>query len=113
VEKPVSANTFEVTETNFQNEVLQSQQPVLVDFWAEWCSPCKMIEPLVDQIAEQYADKLRVGKLDSDSNYEVVTRYNVMSIPTLILFKGGQPVERVTGYQPKERIVAKLAPHLA
>jgi thioredoxin 1 len=105
--------TFEANEANFQNEVLQSKEPVLVDFWAEWCTPCKMIEPLVDQIAEQFAGKLRVAKIDSDANYEVVTRYNVMSIPTLILFKNGEAVERVTGFQPKERITAKLAPHLS
>jgi thioredoxin 1 len=107
----MGAKTFEVTD--FQNQVLQSSEPVLVDFWAEWCGPCKMIGPLVDQIAEEYTGKMRVGKLDADAYPEVLMQYNIMGIPTLILFKDGQPVERVTGYQPKDRITAKLVPHLA
>ncbi len=109
----MGANTFEVTESNFQNEVLNSKEPVLVDFWAEWCGPCKMISPLVDQIATEYAGKIRVGKLDADAHPDVLMRYNIMGIPTLILFKDGQPVERVTGYQPKDKITNKLVPHLS
>ena len=109
----MSDKTFEVTEANFQKEVLESTEPVLIDFWAEWCTPCKMIGPLVDQIADEYKGRVRVGKLDADANPDVLMRYNVMGIPTLMLFKGGEAVERITGYQPKEKITSKLVPHIS
>jgi len=109
----MSDKTFEVTEANFQKEVLESTEPVLIDFWAEWCTPCKMIGPLVDQIADEYQGRVRVGKLDADANPDVLMRYNVMGIPTLMLFKGGEAVERITGYQPKDKITSKLVPHIS
>lgn len=108
----MGALTFEVTESNFKDEVLNSDQPVLVDFWAEWCGPCKMIAPIVDEIAAEYAGKLRVGKLDADQHGGILMQYGIMGIPTLILFKGGQPVERITGYVPKDRITGKIDNHV-
>jgi thioredoxin 1 len=95
---------FELIET--------SDKPVLVDFWAEWCAPCKMIAPLVDELASEYDGKLVVAKLDADENPNTMQAFGVMGIPTLILFKGGSAVERITGYLPKDRLVQKLAPHV-
>jgi len=102
-----------VSDADFDAQVLKAEGPVVVDFWAEWCGPCKMIAPLVDQIATEYTGKIKVGKLDADEHQDVLMRYGIMSIPTLILFKGGEPVVRVTGFRPKEQIVNQLKPHLA
>lgn len=103
---------FEVTEQNFETEVLASSLPVLVDFTAEWCPPCKMIAPIVSEIGRKYEGKLRVGLLDTDVHQEIVQQYGVMGMPTLILFVNGAPATRIVGYQPLDRIEGKILPHL-
>lgn len=108
----MSEKALAVTTNSFQDEVLNSDQPVLVDFWATWCSPCKMLSPLVDQIADEYAGKLKVTKIDADENGDIAMRYQVQGLPTLALFKNGQLVERIVGYKPKAFLVDKIAPHL-
>ena len=101
-----------VTESNFQNEVLGVDQPVLVDFTAAWCQPCKMIDPIVKQLAQDWEGKVKVVKLDADQNPNILMQYGVLGIPTLMLFKGGEVKERLTGYQPKDKLVGKLNPHI-
>jgi thioredoxin 1 len=105
-------NAAAVTEQNFSTEVLESPVPVLVDFWAAWCAPCRAIAPTVEEMATEYKGKLKVLKLDVDENQDISIRYNVQSIPTLILFKGGQVAERLTGAYPKAVILSKVQPHL-
>jgi thioredoxin 1 len=97
-----------VTDATFDREVLQSSTPVLVDFWAEWCGPCKMISPVLQEIAEEHKGKLTIAKLNVDENPEVAMRYGVMSIPTLALFVGGVEKKRLIGAMPKRNIVAEL-----
>ncbi len=101
-----------VTESDFQTEVLNADKPVLVDFTATWCQPCKMIDPIVKQLAQEWDGKVKVVKLDADANPGVLMQYGVLGIPTLMLFKAGEIKERVTGYQPKDKLVAKVVPHI-
>jgi thioredoxin 1 len=104
---------IEVTDATFEAEVLKADLPVLVDFWAAWCGPCKMIAPIVEELAKDYVGKLKVCKLNVDENNQTAAQFGIMSIPTLMLFKGGKPVERLIGYMPKAKLVEKLSPHLA
>ena len=107
------AEPFKVTDANFQTDVLQSDEPVLVDFWAEWCAPCKAIAPAVHAVAKEFEGRLKVGQLDVDANLNTPMQLGVLGIPSLILFKNGQEVERITGLTSKEKLVAKIKPHLA
>jgi len=102
-----------VTDETFNQAVLKSDQPILVDFWAVWCGPCRMVAPVVDEIAREQEGKLKVMKLDVDENQNTAMAYGVMSIPTLILFKNGQPVERIVGFRPKSDMEKKILPHLS
>jgi thioredoxin 1 len=106
-------NTLEFTEQNFEQEVLKAEQLVLVDFWAQWCAPCRMISPAVDAIAEEFAGRVKVGKLNVDENLSLTTRYNVRSIPTLLIFKAGQIQEQVMGAMSKDSISKLLEKHLS
>jgi thioredoxin 1 len=101
-----------VTDDSFDQEVLQSELPTVVDFWAEWCAPCKRIAPILEDIAAEYEGQLKVTKLDVDENPNTAGVYGVMSIPTLLVFKEGEPVERIVGYMPKERLMDKIKPHM-
>ena len=97
-----------ITDDNFQDEVLNSELPVLIDFWAVWCGPCKMVAPIVEELATEYDGKAKIGKLDVDSNQQTSIKYGVRSIPTLLIFKGGELKETIIGAVPKAKIVEKL-----
>ncbi|MCC6951084.1 MAG: thioredoxin [Phycisphaerales bacterium] len=103
-----SENVKQFTDANFEIEVLGSSQPVLVDFWAEWCQPCKMLGPTIDAIADDLSGRAKVGKLDVDSNREVAVKYQITAIPTVIIFAGGQPVKRFTGLRRKDELANAL-----
>ncbi|HEY6595967.1 MAG TPA: thioredoxin [Asanoa sp.] len=97
--------TKTVTDANFVSDVLQADRPVLVDFWAEWCAPCRKVEPLLDEIAKEMGDKVEIVRMDIDENPETARAYRVMSVPTLTVFKGGEPVQSVTGARPKGDLI--------
>ena len=105
--KPITVN-----DANFQAEVLASDKPVLVDFWAVWCGPCKMIAPVVEEIATEYDGKLKVTKMDVDSNPRTAMEYGIRSIPTLLIFKEGRVIEQIVGAVPKRHLVDKVTQHL-
>ncbi len=109
----MNAFVKEFTEQNFESEAVASELPVLVDFWAPWCGPCRMVGPHIDAVAEQTQGKAVVGKVNVDENAGLAQRFGVMSIPTLVVLKGGQMVERVVGARGKEDILALLAPYMA
>ena len=103
-----SENVLEITDANFEQEVLGSDKPVLVDFWAEWCMPCRMLGPTIEKLAKDYAGKVKVGKLDTDANRDVAAKYSISAIPTVILFKGGQVSQKFVGLRKEQEFKAAL-----
>ncbi|HUI29993.1 MAG TPA: thioredoxin [Candidatus Acidoferrales bacterium] len=103
------SNIIEASTASFKTEVLDSTTPVLVDFWAPWCGPCRMVAPLVEEIAKEYGDKLKVFKVNTDENMDIAIKYNIVSIPTLGFFRGGEMVDRIIGAVPKKVIVEKIS----
>ncbi len=106
-------NIVEGTDQNFEQEVLQSDTPVLVDFWAPWCGPCRMVAPVVEEIANEYEGKIKVVKLNTDENQNIAVTYGIRSIPTLGIFKDGKVVDSIIGAVPKQHLVEKRKPHLS
>ena len=102
-----------VSDQTFEQEVLKSDTPVLVDFWATWCGPCRMVGPVLEEVANEQGDKIRVAKLDVDANPITAGRFGVRAIPTMIVFKNGREADRIVGYHPKPQLMMKLTPHLA
>jgi thioredoxin 1 len=101
-----------VSDQTFEQEVLKSDTPVLVDFWATWCGPCRMVAPVLEEVATEQGDKIRIAKLDVDANPITAGRFGVRAIPTMIVFKNGREADRIVGYHPKPQLMQKLAPHL-
>ncbi len=102
------SNALNLTDKNFENEVIKSTVPVLVDFWAEWCGPCKMMSPIVDEIANDLKGQLKVGKVNVDEDQDLAGKFSIMSIPTFLIFKNGQPVEHIVGAMSKDQLLAKI-----
>jgi thioredoxin 1 len=101
-----------VSDQNFETEVIKSDTPVLVDFWAAWCGPCRMVAPVLEEIATEQGEKIKIAKLDVDANPITAGRFGVRSIPTMILFKNGREAQRVVGYMPKEKLLQQIGPHI-
>jgi len=101
-----------VSDQNFETEVIKSDTPVLVDFWAAWCGPCRMVAPVLEEIATEQGEKMKIAKLDVDANPITAGRFGVRSIPTMILFKNGREAQRVVGYMPKEKLLQQIQPHI-
>ena len=108
----MAENVVEFTDGNFQSEVLDSDVPVLVDFWAPWCGPCKMIAPTIDELANDYAGRVKIGKVNTDENQQTPTKYQIQGIPTILLFKGGEVVDKFVGVANKAKFSAALDTHL-
>lgn len=102
------ADVIEVNDSNFQVEVLESEQPVIVDFWAAWCGPCRMVGPIVEEIASEYSGKIKVAKLNVDDNKETATKYSIMSIPTILMFEDGNVAKQIVGAMPKSALIKEL-----
>lgn len=107
----MAGNVLDFSDDTFQSDVLESDQPVLVDFWAPWCGPCKALTPTIEALADEFAGKVKIGKLNTDENRQAAINYQISSIPTLIVFKGGEPVERLMGGRPKDQLAEVLSRH--
>jgi len=108
VGKPV-----EVTDSTFEEEVIKADRPVIVDFWASWCGPCRAVGPILEEIAAEHPEGVKIAKVNVDENYEYAAKYGVMTVPTLLVFKGGERVDRILGAVPKKALLKRLQPHLA
>ncbi len=105
--------TVKVTDASFADDVLLSEKPVIVDFWAEWCGPCRMVAPILEEISNKHGDKVTIAKLDIDANPEIAQQYQILSIPTMLVFQGGKPVKQIVGAKPKAALLAEFADILA